>query len=75
MKGKTIRLSKGKDSYLQITPLSEYCRERGWRVLMEYVHIALPTGKELRQLIRDMKDGKIKVVNSDIQGKEGKYGK
>lgn len=75
MSTKVIRITKGRDTYLQVTPLSEYAKQKGWQVLKEYVDISIPTGKEMKQLLEDMKRGKIIVVNSDSQGKEGKYGK
>ena len=73
-KRKVIRITKGQDPYLMVTTLADYCHQRGWEVLKEYVDIAIPTGKEMREFLADMKDGKVIVVNSDSQGKEKKYG-
>lgn len=70
MSKKVIRITKGRDPYLQVTALSEYARQQGWKVIKEYVDIAVPTENEMKQLLKDMQDGKIIVVNSDSQEKE-----
>lgn len=57
-----------------VTTLADYCHQRGWKVLKEYVDIAAPTGKELKQFLEYMRHGKIIVVSSDSQRKEGKHG-
>ena len=74
IKGKVIRITKGKDPYLEITPLADYCLQRGWRVIREYVDIAVPTGNEMKQFLEDMKEGKIVVMNPHSQGKENDNG-
>lgn len=63
---KTIKITKGQDPYLEVTALSEYCRQRGWRVVNETVEIILPTGKELEQFRLDVRDGKI-VVGENLR--------
>lgn len=74
MSRKTIRITKGRDPYLMVTTLADYCGQKGWKVLKEYVDIVIPTGKEMRQLLEDMRNRKVIVVNSDSQGKEEKHG-
>jgi len=37
IKGKVIRITKGQDPYLEITPLVDYCLQKGWKVIREYV--------------------------------------
>jgi hypothetical protein len=69
-KRKAIRITKGQDAYLEVTPLADYCRQRGWKVIREYVDIAVPTGNEMREFLKDMKEGKIVVMNSYSQGEE-----
>jgi hypothetical protein len=66
-KRKVIRITKGKDPDLQVTPLADYCRQKGWKVIREYVDISIPTGNEMKQFLEDMKERKIIVINS---GKE-----
>ena len=66
-KRKVIQITKGQDPYLQVTPLTDYCRQKGWKVIKEYVDISIPIGKEMREFLKDMKEGKIIVINS---GKE-----
>jgi hypothetical protein len=70
IKGKMIRITKGKDPYLHVTPLADYCLQKGWKVIRECVDIAIPTGDEMKQFLDDMKEGKIVVMNSHSQGKE-----
>ncbi len=62
MKKKRVAIVKGIDGYIEMTPLAEYCRERGWVILEEYIIIEMPTGKELLKFKRDVKDGKIVVL-------------
>ena len=62
MKQNRVAIVKGIDRYLEMTPLAEYCRQRGWVVLQEYVVIEKPTGKELSKFRRDVKDGKIVII-------------
>ena len=69
-KRKVIRIIKGRDPYLMVTTLADYCHQRGWEVLKEYVDIAVPTGNELREFLEHMRDRKITVMNSHTQGKE-----
>jgi hypothetical protein len=64
---KVIRITKGQDEYLQVTPLADYCRQKGWKVIREYVDIAVPTGNEMRAFLKHMRERKIIVINS---GKE-----
>ncbi len=59
---KTIKITKGKDEFIEITALAEYCRQRGYSIIEETVTIKMPTGKELLQLKRDVKTGKIKII-------------
>lgn len=59
---KIIRITKGNDPYLEVTPLAGYCLERGWRVVREYVDIVLPSSRELERFKRDVKNGKIIVL-------------
>ena len=58
----TVTIVKGKDDYLEITPLAEYCRQRGLKVILEAVTIEMPTGKELLRFNRDVRDGKIIII-------------
>ena len=62
MKRNQVAIAKGIDGYLEMTPLAEYCRERGWVIVEESVTIKMPTGKELLHLQRDVKNGKIKII-------------
>ena len=62
MRTKTTTIQKGHDPYIAITALSEYCRQRGWRVVSEVVTIVMPTGRELQQFRQDVAQGKILVV-------------
>lgn len=61
-KNKTINITRGQDPYLEITALSEYAKQRGWRVVNEVVEIVLPKGKELEQFSQDVQQSKIVVV-------------
>ncbi len=61
MKKQAIQLIKGRDAYLTMTALSDYARQRGWKVIREVVTISMPEGKELEQLLKDLKSGKIRV--------------
>ena len=54
-KRKVIRITKGKDPYLTVTTLADYCHQKGWTVVKEYVDIAIPTGQEMRQFLKDMR--------------------
>lgn len=57
-----ITIVKGDDPYIAVTALSQYCRERGWRILSESVTIEIPTeGKALLQFKRDVKSGKVRI--------------
>jgi hypothetical protein len=58
----TVKITKGKDSYIEITALSEYCRQKGWAVEQECVTIVMPTGSELRQFNKEVSAGKIKII-------------
>ncbi len=62
MTKKTIRIQKGRDPYIKITALSEYARQRGWKVVNEVVTLVLPRGRELEQFNQDIQDGKIVIV-------------
>jgi len=57
-----VKIIKGTDDYIQMTALSEICRQKGWVIIEERVTIEMPTGKELRQFNKDVRDGKIRVV-------------
>ena len=70
IKGKVIRITKGQYPYLEVTPLADYCGQKGWKVIREYVDIAVPTGNEMKQFLEDMKKGRIVVMNPYSQGKE-----
>lgn len=59
---KTTKIQKGTDPYIEITALSEYCRQRGWKVVSETVVIVIPKGRELEQFRQDVRQGKIVVV-------------
>ena len=59
---KSVKITKGKDRYIEITALSEYCRHRGWRIIEESVIIEMPTGKELLELKKDLRAGTIKII-------------
>lgn len=61
---RAIRITKGKAPYLQITALADYCQQKGWKVIREYVDIAVPTGNEMREFLKDIRQGKIKAINS-----------
>ncbi len=61
-KNKVIQITKGRDSYLDITPLSDYCGKRGWRIVKEIVTIEIPKGRSLKQLLKEITEGKIRVV-------------
>lgn len=63
MTKKNIRIQKGHDPFLEVTPIAEYAKQRGWRVLNEVVTIAMPKGKELEQFQQDIEWGKIVVVS------------
>ena len=58
----TVKIAKGKDTFIQMTALSEYCRQKGWVIIEERVTIEMPTGKELRQFNKDVRAGKIKII-------------
>ena len=61
MKKEQVRIIKGKeDSYVEA--LSEFCRQRGYRIIEESVIIEMPSGRELLQFKRDVRAGKIKIV-------------
>ena len=62
MKNKQVRIIKGKDSLIEMTALSEFCRQRGYRIILEAVTIEMPTGKELKRFNKDVSDGKIKTI-------------
>lgn len=62
MKKKTMQITKGRDPYLDMTALSDYCREKGYKVVKEIVTIRMPEGKELAELLKDIEAGKILVV-------------
>ena len=62
MKKPTVTIVKGKDSYIEMTPLAEYCLQQGFVIVREEVNIEMPKGKELLRFNRDVKDGKIKIV-------------
>lgn len=66
---KIIRIIKGNDPYLEVTPLAAYCLERGWKVVGEYVDIIRPQEGELKQFEQDVRDGKI-VVLPEIERKK-----
>jgi len=34
---KVIRITRGQDPYLEVTHLADYCQQKGWIVLKEYV--------------------------------------
>lgn len=57
-----------------VTTLADYCHQRGWEVLKEYVDIAVPMGKDMREFLQAMREGKIIVLNSNGQGKESDSG-
>jgi phage-related protein len=59
----TVKITKGKDGYIEITALSEYCRQRGWRIIEETVTIEMPKGKELLQFKRDVQEGKVIIID------------
>ncbi len=59
---KIVRITKGKDSFLKVTPLSEYCLQRGWKIVKEYVEIVPPRNKELKEFEKDVREGKIVVL-------------
>lgn len=59
---KTIKITKGKDAFLDITPLADYCRQRGFRVIQEVVTIQMPEGRELEDLSEHLKTGRLRVV-------------
>lgn len=60
----TLQITKGRDPYLDMTALSDYCRQRGWEIITETVTIRMPEGKEREDLQHDLKTGKIRVVES-----------
>lgn len=62
MKKETMQITKGRDPYLDMTALSDYCRQKGWRPIKEIVTIMVPEGKELIELQKDIESGKILVV-------------
>jgi len=58
----SITIVKGDDPYIAVTALSQYCRERGWRILSESVTIDIPIeGKALAQFKGDVKSGKVRI--------------
>jgi hypothetical protein len=36
-KRKVLRITKGQDPYLEVTAPCDYCQQKGWIVLKEYV--------------------------------------
>lgn len=58
----TVKIVKGKDAYINMTALSEYCRQKGYKIIGENVTIEMPTGKELRQFNNDVRSGKIRII-------------
>jgi len=58
----TVKIAKGTDAFIQMTALSEHCRQKGWVIIEERVTIEMPTGKELRQFNKDIRDGKIIII-------------
>ena len=68
---RAIRITKGQNPYIEVTALADYCQQKGWKVIKEYVDIAVPTGDEMREFLEDMKERKIIVINS---GKENNGG-
>jgi len=56
---------KGQDPNLQLTPITAYCKQRGWKVIKKYVdYLSGSTAKrpELDKLIDDAKHGKLDVI-------------
>ncbi len=60
---RTIRVTKGRDAYLKMTPLADYCRQKGWEIVREYVDIRMPEGAELEELRKDVREGRIEVID------------
>ncbi len=58
----TLQITKSRDPYPDITALSDFCRQRGWKVIKEVVTISIPEGRELEDLRKYLKAGKIRVV-------------
>lgn len=61
-KKEVMQITKGRDPYLDMTPLAEYCLEHGWRPIKEVVTIAMPEGREMEDLQKHLRAGKILVV-------------
>ena len=57
-----VKITKGKDSYIEMTALAEYCRQKGYKIIEESVTIEMPKGKELVRFNKDVRDGKIKII-------------
>ncbi len=57
---------KGQDPALQLTPLTEYCNQRGWQIAQQYVDIGVSGIKskrpELDRLLDDARKRKIDVI-------------
>ena len=56
---------KGQDPNLQLTPITAYCKQRGWKVIKKYVdNLSGSAAKrpELDKLIEDAKHGKLDVI-------------
>ena len=62
MKKNSIAIAKGLDDYLEMTPLAQYCHERGWVILQEYVIVEKPKGSALKRFNKDVKESKIIVI-------------
>lgn len=61
MENATVKLIKGTDDYLRITPLVSFCNERGYKIIEETVVIAMPKGKELMRFNDDVRKGKVNI--------------
>lgn len=57
---------KGQDPALQLTPLTEYCKQRGWQITQQYVDVGVSGIKskrpELDRLLDDARKRRIDVV-------------
>jgi len=62
-KRRIIQIATGQNAdSIEHSPLADYSRKKGWKIVREYLDIVLPEGKELKQLERDLEAGIIEIV-------------
>ena len=58
-------VDKGQDPDLQLTPIKAYCKQRGWRIVNQYVDFVSGTKSrrpKLDKLLDDANHGKLDVI-------------